>query len=242
MMSQWSDKVVPSLALALAAVAVPSAAHATNVIDLAFIGTFATGPSAFSGQSLAAHVIYDAGSPVLARGPVGSSDSEELLSFASPLLYELKIGGANYLLNGSISFTTQTTYYDVYDGKRFYHSEMSGFLGDFGDYKYYVRLFSDGYGLGNSPIQPADVVGQQNGALVLNFAVLPCWDAACTTYNVPEHSVASTVLVYAQDVTVTPVTTAVPEPSIWAMLIVGFGASGAALRRRQRLSARASFN
>lgn len=37
------------------------------------------------------------------------------------------------------------------------------------------------------------------------------------------------------------VTGGVPEPSTWAMLILGFGAVGATLRRRQRQAARVSF-
>lgn len=37
------------------------------------------------------------------------------------------------------------------------------------------------------------------------------------------------------------VTGAIPEPSTWAMLILGFGAVGATMRRRQRQTARVSF-
>jgi hypothetical protein len=41
------------------------------------------------------------------------------------------------------------------------------------------------------------------------------------------------------DLTVTSVTPGVPEPSTWALMIAGFGAAGAALRRREGLRLRA---
>ena len=39
------------------------------------------------------------------------------------------------------------------------------------------------------------------------------------------------------DIVVSPVAAAVPEPAAWAMMIAGFGLAGAALRRRERLAA-----
>ena len=40
---------------------------------------------------------------------------------------------------------------------------------------------------------------------------------------------------------VTPPPSGVPEPATWAMMMIGFGAMGAALRRRQKVSARIRF-
>ncbi|WP_293379098.1 PEPxxWA-CTERM sorting domain-containing protein [Phenylobacterium sp. SCN 70-31] len=41
--------------------------------------------------------------------------------------------------------------------------------------------------------------------------------------------------------TADPVAAAVPEPGAWALMILGFGAAGAALRRRRGLALSASL-
>ena len=47
--------------------------------------------------------------------------------------------------------------------------------------------------------------------------------------------------IYLDTVSVSSVSAAVPEPSTWAMMLVGFGAVGFAMRRRQRKTARLNF-
>ncbi|QXQ08343.1 PEPxxWA-CTERM sorting domain-containing protein [Sphingosinicellaceae bacterium] len=60
------------------------------------------------------------------------------------------------------------------------------------------------------------VIGQACGIASISFSVVPSDSPLPTTPPV-----------------LPPVVYALPEPSTWAMLIVGFGLSGAVMRRRQ---------
>ena len=91
-----------------------------------------------------------------------------------------------------------------------------------------VASWSDGTGmLGYRALGAGEVYG-------LNLQLITS-DTAYTVVNTPWASKLIGNIVGA------PATAAVPEPATWAMMLVGFGAIGGTLRRRQKATARIRF-
>ena len=78
------------------------------------------------------------------------------------------------------------------------------------------------FGEGNGQF-PENAVGNSTGFFLFNF-VNP---TTSITFNIPASSAA---VIYAD-----PSTPAVPEPATWAMMLLGFGAAGYAMRRRKAI-------
>lgn len=201
-------------------------------------------PSLAVGQTLQAtgsitSVEGDAGEPSLSAGDlVGSSFSYDLNQAIKQA--ELPLGGGLYevyslpLTNLSLSIGGYSVFYDTFDATLTYMDDsfgqdaivvlLSGLQGgpfgsDFANVQFQFRAGSDAIVQG----------GTANGLPLDRFD--PTFFAGFGANG------RSTRVFGSLDVALA----AVPEPSSWALMILGFGAVGGAMRRRQSVAAKVRF-
>lgn len=208
-------------AVAISAVTLPSVGYAAPVIDLITPGGEYSGApfslgfefSTDTAQAIDALGVYDnLGDGLTNAAQIG------LWSMNGTLLTSATIGAGTGTLNGLFRYVsispfalTPGTRYIVGAYSRDFASSLGTSQGGTGNINPLVTIFKDRYTEGSSLSFPSFTDNHTGGA----------WLGA----NFNLVSIAS----------------AVPEPSSWAMMIIGFGAIGAALRRRQNVTRRVTF-
>lgn len=167
------------------------------------------------------------------------------------------IGTVPNIISRTLSGSGQFTFNEVIQNKTVSLSDLDSFVGDFtytlnfiggssliGNYHFteadlsflsstFAGYLPSNFFMESSPLSPASGTLTVPLSLSINAPVVPSDSDGFSVFAYP-NGVKTLIANVSIDANVVGIPGAVPEPSTWAMMLVGFGLVGAALRKAKR--------